>query len=159
MRLAFWAVAVSILLVGPTLLQGGVPAYDVEHAVALAQAQNPEIAIARKKLEAAHGGLVEARAGYLPSLVSTGLLDKRQDQSDTRLRQEDYNASVRVLENVYTGGATTNRVAIARLKIEQADYDFQETANRIAMETRIAFYEALLNRAKIQVHEDSVRAL
>src|SRR5438477_705838 len=159
MRLAFWAVAVSILMVGPTLLQGGVPAYDVEQAVALAQAQNPEIAIARKKLEAAHGGLIEARAGYLPSLVSTGLLDKRQAKLETRLRQEDYSASLRLQENVYTGGATTNRVAIARLKIEQADYDFQETASRIAMETRITFYEAFLNRAKIQVHQDSVRAL
>src|SRR2546429_2849775 len=99
MRLEFWAVAVSILLVGPTLLQGGVPTYDAEQAVALAQAQNPEIAIARKKLEAAHGGLIEARAGYLPSLVSTGLLDKRQEQSGTPLRPGDYKASGRCLGN------------------------------------------------------------
>ncbi|MFN2541656.1 MAG: TolC family protein [Chthoniobacterales bacterium] len=159
MRLEFWALALSILLGLPGRLPAGVPTYTVGQAVALAQAQNPEIAIARKKMEAAKGGLVEARAGYLPWVISTGLLDKRQEQEDTRLRNEDYNASLRLQQNVYTGGATTNRVAIARLKIEQADYDFQETANRITMETRIAFYEALLNRAKIRVHEDSVRAL
>ena len=159
MRFHFPAVALSILLALDGGARAGVPTYTVDQAVAVAQAQNPEIAIARKKMEAAHGGLVEAKAGYLPALVSTGLADKRQDQVDTRLRQEDYNASLRLQENVYTGGATTNRVAIARFKIEQADYDFQETTNRVAMETRVAFYEALLNRAKIQVHEDSVRAL
>jgi outer membrane protein len=159
MGLDLRAVALLILLVLPTRLTAGVPTYTVEQAVATAQAQNPEIAIARKKVEAARGGLVEARAGYLPAVVSTGLADKRQEQEETRLRDEDYSASVRLQQNVYTGGGTSNRVAIARLKIEQADYDFQETASRIAMETRIAFYEALLNRAKIQVHEDSVHAL
>ena len=158
-RWPIWAAALSILLAVRGSAHAGVPSYTVAQAVAVAQAQNPEIAIARKKMEAARGGLVEAKSGYLPALVSTGLADKRQDQVDTRLRQEDYNASLRLQENVYTGGATTNRVAIARLKIEQADYDFQETANRVTMETRIAFYEALLNRAKIEVHEDAVRAL
>src|ERR1043166_9296475 len=118
------AAALSILLAVAGGARADVPSYTVVQAVAVAQAQNPEIAIARKILEAARGGLVEAKAGYLPALVSTGLADKRQDQVDTRLRQEDYNASLRLQENVYTGGATTNRVAIARLKIEQADYDF-----------------------------------
>lgn len=159
MRLDFRAVALSILLALRGALQGGVPTYTADQAVALAQAQNPEIAIARKKMEAAQGGLIEARAGYLPALVSTGVADKRQHQEQTRLRDEDYNASLRLQQNVYTGGATTNRIAIARLKIEQADYELQETVNRITMETRIAFYEALLNRAKIHVHQDSVRSL
>ena len=159
MRWRIRAAGLSILLALPGGIVAAGPTYTLDQAVALAQAQNPDIAIARKKVEAARGGLVEARAGYLPALVSTGLADKRQEQEETRLRDEDYNASLRLQQNVYTGGATTNRVAIARLKIEQADYDLAETANRIAMETRIAFYEALLDRAKIQVHEDSVRAL
>jgi outer membrane protein TolC len=59
------------------------PSYDVEQAVALAQAQNPDIAIARKKVIGAHGGLIEARSGFLPSLTSTGLYDKRQQQSQS----------------------------------------------------------------------------
>jgi outer membrane protein len=159
MRFQVRAVALSILLGLPGRVHAGGPTYTVDQAAAVAQAQNPEIAIARKKMEAARGELVEARAGYLPAVVSTGLFDKRQQQEETRLRDEDYNASLRLQQNVYTGGATTNRVAIARLKIEQADYDFQETENRIAMETRTAFYEALLNREKIQVHQDSVRSL
>ncbi len=78
------------------------PSYDVEEAVALAQAQNPDIAIARKKVIGARGGLIEARSGFLPSLTSTGLYDKRQQQSQSQLRQEDYNATLKLEQNLYT---------------------------------------------------------
>ncbi len=41
--------------------------------------------------------------------------------------------------------------------IEKQNYELQETANRVAMDVRIAFYDLLLNRAKVRVREDSVR--
>src|SRR6266536_3500198 len=135
------------------------PTYTIEEAVAIAQAQNPEIAIARKKVQAARGGFVEARSGFLPSISSTGLYDKRQQQSETRLREEDYNATLRVEQNIYTGGAVTSQVAIARLNIEKQTYELQEIASRVAMDVRIAFNELLLNRAKVRVRQDSVRVL
>jgi outer membrane protein TolC len=136
-----------------------VPTYTIEEAVALAQGQNPEIAIARKKVQAARGGFIEARSGFLPSVASTGFYDKRQQQTETRLREEDYNAILRVEQNLYTGGAVTSQVGIARLNIEKQGYEFQEVADRVTMDVRIAFNELLLNRAKIRVREDSVRVL
>jgi outer membrane protein TolC len=159
MRLEIRAVACLIILALPAPLQAAAPTYSSEEAVALAQAQNPEIAIARKQVQAARGGLIEARSGFLPSVVSTGLLDKREHQAQSNLRNEDYNASLRVYENIYTGGSVTSQVAIARLNIEKQDYELQEIANRVAMDVRIAFNELLLNRAKIRVREDSVRVL
>jgi outer membrane protein TolC len=159
MRFGVRAVALLILLALPAPLLAAAPTYSIEEAVALAQVQNPEIAIARKKIQAARGGLVEARSGFLPSVVSTGVLDKREHQSETRLRDEDYNASLRVVQNLYTGGAVTSQVAIARLNIDKQEYEFQEIANRVAMDVRIGFNELLLNRAKIRVREDSVRVL
>jgi outer membrane protein len=135
------------------------PTYTIDQGVSLAEDQNPEIIIARKKIEAARGGLIEARSGYLPSVVSSGFADKRQTQSQTTLRQEDYSATVRALENVYTGGAVSSQVAIAVLNIEKQTYELQETTNRVSMDTRIAFYDLLLNRAKVRVREDSVRVL
>src|SRR5437667_4745080 len=135
------------------------PTYTIEQAVATAQAQNPDIAIARKKVQAARGGFIEARSGFLPSISSTGLYDKRQQQSETRLREEDYNATLRVEQNIYTGGAVTSQVAIARLDIEKQNYELQEIASRVAMDVRIAFNEILLNRAKVRVRQDSVRVL
>jgi outer membrane protein len=135
------------------------PTYTVEEAVAIAQAQNPDIAIGRTQVQAARGGLIEARSGFLPSVTSTGFYDKRQRQKETRLRDEDYNASLRVEQNLYTGGAVPSQVAIARLNIEKQGCEFQEIAYRVTMDVRIAFNDLLLNRAKVRVHDDSVRVL
>ena len=135
------------------------PNYTIEQAVALAQAQNPEIAIARKKIQGARGGWIEARSGYLPSLSSSGLYDKRQQQSETRLREEDYNARLQIEQNLYTGGAVPSQVAIAHLNIDKANYELKEIVGRVTQDVRIAFNELLLNRAKVRVRQDSVRVL
>src|SRR5260370_34417285 len=133
------------------------PVYGIEQAVALAQERNPEIRIAHKKVTAARGGFIEARSGYLPWLSSSGLVDKRQTSSETNLRQEDYNAILKLEQNLYTGGAVSSQVAIAQLNIAKANYDLQETISRVTMDVRIACNELLLNRAKVRVHEDSVQ--
>src|SRR5216110_1934218 len=161
MRLKFAAISMLIAAVmpGSANIVRAVPAYTIEQAVAVAQKHNPEILIARKKVLAARGGFIEARSGFLPSLSSSGLYDKRQTQSETNLRQEDYNAILRLEQNLYTGGAVTSQVAIAQLNIDKANYELQEIANRVTMDVRIAFNELLLNRAKIRVREDSVRVL
>lgn len=133
------------------------PLYTIEQAVAVAQEHNPDILIARKKVQAARGSWIEARSGRLPWLSSSGLYDKRQQQSQSQLRQEDYNAILRLEQNIYTGGAVGSQVAIAQLNIDKANCELQEIVSRITMEVRIAFNDILLNRAKVTVRENSVR--
>ena len=160
MRFKFAAISVLIAAALPASPRAlGVPAYTIEQAVAVAQEHNPDILIACKKVLAARGGFIEARSGFLPSLTSNGLYDKRQTQSETSLRQEDYNAILKLEQNLYTGGAVTSQVAIAQLNIAKANYDLQEFVSRVTMDVRIAFNELLLNRAKVHVREDSVRVL
>src|SRR5213080_520662 len=160
MCLKFAAISILIAAALPASPRAlGLPAYTIEQAVAVVQEHNPEILIARKKVLAARGGFIEARSGFLPSLSSSGLYDKRQTQSETNLRQEDYNAILRLDQNLYTGGAVTSQVAIAQLNIDKANYELQEIASRVIMDVRIAFNELLLNRAKVHVREDSVRVL
>lgn len=133
------------------------PAYTADEAVAAAKKQNPEILIAAKQLEAAKGGVIEARAGFLPGVVSTGLLRKRERAEASRLRSDDYEASVRVVQNLYTGGGITSQLAIARLNEEKRALEYQALVNRVSMDVRLAFYDVLLNRAKIRVREQSVQ--
>src|SRR5881628_412111 len=161
MRLKFAGISILIAAALPSSssVLGAAPVYTIEQAVAVAQEHNPEILIARKKVLAARGGFIEARSGFLPSLTSSGLYDKRQTQSETNLRQEDYNATLRLEQNLYTGGAVTSQVAIAQLNIQKANYDLQETVSRVTMDVRIAFNELLLNRAKVRVRRDSVQVL
>src|SRR5881398_4163164 len=158
-KFAAISVMIAAALAVPSKFLEAMPAYTIEQAVALAQERNPEILIAHKKVVAARGGFIEARSGYLPWLSSSGLYDKRQTQSETNLRQEDYNAILKLEQNLYTGGAVTSQVAIAQLNIDKANYELQEIASRVIMDVRIAFNELLLNRAKVHVREDSVRVL
>src|SRR5262249_53193244 len=163
MRRRFYAIALlcSLLIAGLAISSRafGVPTYTIEQAIAVAEEHNPEILIARKKVQAASGGVIEARAGFLPSITSNGLYDKRQTQSETNLRQEDYNVTLKLEQNLYTGGAVTSQLAIARLNVEKQNYELQEIASRVAMDVRIAVNELLLNRAKVRVQQDSVRVL
>src|SRR5947199_9631774 len=149
----------AAVLSASSKILGAAPAYTIEPAVAAAQERNPEILIARKKVLAARGSFIEARSGFLPSLTSSGLYDKRQTQSETNLRQEDYNAILKLEQNLYTGGAVTSQVAIARLNILRQSYELQETASRVEMDVRIAFNELLLNRAKGGVRQTSESVL
>ncbi len=132
---------------------------SLEEAVALARKQNPDILVARKQLEAARGGIVEAKSGYLPSVLSSGLLRKRERQELSRLREDDYNASLRVVQSVYTGGATAGRMAIARLTAERRALELAAVEQRVTMDLRVAYYELLLNRARIGVREQAVRVM
>src|SRR5215203_3071924 len=115
----------AVLAVSSSSLRA-MPVYGIEQAVVLAHERNPEILIAQKKVIAARGGFIEARSGYLPSVSSSGLYDKRQTESQTNLRQEDYNAIVKLEQNLYTGGAVSSQVAIAQLNIAKANYDIQD---------------------------------
>ena len=132
---------------------------SLSDAIALAKKQNPEIAIARKQLEAARGGRIEARSGYLPSVVSSGLLRKRTRSDDSRLRKDDYNASLRVVQHVYSAGEVRARIEIARLNEEKAQLELAAVTNRVTMDLRIAYYELLLNRAKIDVQTQALRVM
>ncbi|HEX8897076.1 MAG TPA: TolC family protein, partial [Chthoniobacterales bacterium] len=156
MRRCWWAVIlVMISGLGAAVSKAG-PAFTADEAVATARKQNPEILMAAKQLQAARGGVIEARAGFLPGVVSTGLLRKRERAESSRLRSDDYDASVRVVQNLYTGGAVTSQLTIARLNEEKRALEYQALVNRVSMDVRLAYYDVLLNRAKIRVREQSV---
>ncbi|HEY7001900.1 MAG TPA: TolC family protein, partial [Candidatus Udaeobacter sp.] len=159
MRLELAAIIMLIAALSPCSNAFAGPTYTIEQAVAIAQERNPDILIARKQVQGARGGVIEARSGFLPWLSSNGLVDKRQTQSETNLRQEDYNVTLKIEQNLYTGGAVTSQMSMARLNVDKQNYELQEIASRVAMDVRIAFNELLLNRAKVRVRQDSVRVL
>ena len=135
------------------------PCYTIDAAIRAARAHNPDVAIAQENVQAARGELVEARSGYLPAVVSSGLYRQRKQQGDTNLRPEDYNANLRVVQSLYSGGATPSRTAIGRLKLAKAQAQLEAVVDRVTMDVRLAFYELLLNRERIQVREESVAVL
>jgi outer membrane protein TolC len=157
MRGGVWvAYLVLALTIVPAWAQ---PRYTIAQAIQVARAHNPDVAIAEKKVQAARAELVEARAGYLPAVVSSGRYARRERHGSTNLRPEDYNANIRVVQSLYTGGATASRVAISHLNFAKAEAQLAAVVNRVKMEVRLAFNELLLNREQIGVREQSVEVL
>ncbi|MGZ5504233.1 MAG: TolC family protein [Chthoniobacterales bacterium] len=153
-----WRLPLILLLLGSAFCANAASErrLSLSEAIALAKKQNPEILIARKQVEAARGGRIEARAGYLPSVTSSGLLRKRAESAQSSLRTDDYNAQIRVQQNIYSGGAVKARNAIARLLEEKRQLELEAVTDRVLMDLRADYYEALLNRAKVEVREQSV---
>ncbi len=63
------------------------------------------------------------------------------------------------MQNLYSGGATSNQTEIARLALAKQQDELQAVTDRVTMDVRLAFYELLLNREKIHVREESVALL
>jgi outer membrane protein TolC len=66
---------------------------------------------------------------------------------------------VSVVQNLYTGGAVSSETAIARLKLQKEEAELAAVIDRVTMEVRIAFYELLMNRAKVEVQDQAMDVL
>ena len=103
--------------------------------------------------------MIEARSSSLPRCWRRVCCANGNNQRTLSLRPEDYGASLRVFQNVYSSGRNKGRLSIARLLEEKRALELSAITDRVAMDLRVAYYELLLNRAKIGVREQSVRVL
>lgn len=138
------------------------PVFTLDECIDLALRQNPDVLVAKKRVEEAAGGVIEARAGYLPSVTASG--EYKAIESDladlknsvTNRRDSAWNGSIRVTQTIFSGGGVQGRMAIAQLNRETRMLEYRSTIDRVIMETRIAFYDILRNRADIGVREKAV---
>ncbi len=140
------------------------PQYTLQQCLDRALEQNPDILVSRKHLEEAAGAIIEARAGFLPSLTSAASYEKLETDyatlgGTTSNRTYIWSVYIRLTETVYAGGAVRARMDIARLQRQSRTLDFEATIDQVVMDIRIAFYDILRNKADIAVHEEAVNFL
>ncbi|MEI8063489.1 MAG: TolC family protein [Verrucomicrobiota bacterium] len=127
--------------------------------------QNADVLVAKKRVEAAAGMIIEARAGYLPSLTTSANYEYLESDYSTLAganpnnRPFIWNIYLRLTENVYAGGATRGKLDIARLQKQSRLLDYQTIVDRVIQDVRIAFYDILRIRADIIVHEQAIAFL
>lgn len=149
----------------PTVTDAIPSRLTLEQCLNLVLQRNPDVQVARKKLEEAAGAIVEARAGYLPSVMAsanyTRIEDSYMNQNGAipNRRPELWGVSIRVTETVYSGGAVGGKLEIAKLGKASRMLDFESTLDRVIMDTRIAFYDTLQNKAEVSVHQQAVTFL
>jgi len=140
------------------------PRYTLQQCIDRALVQNPDIQVAQKNLEAAAGGIIEARAGFLPSLAAYGNYEKLETDYATlggavANRTFIWNVTIRLTENVYAGGAVRANMDIARLQKQSRTLDYEAAIDQVIMDVRVAFDDILRNKSDVAVHEQAVNFL
>jgi outer membrane protein TolC len=140
------------------------PHYTLQDCINRALEQNPDILVSKKHLEEAAGSIIEARAGFLPSLTSSAGYEKLETDYATlggsaSNRTYVWSVNIRLTETVYAGGAVRARMDIARLQRQSRTQDFEAQVDQVIMDVRVAFYDILRNKADVTVHEQAVNFL
>jgi len=137
--------------------------YGLQDCVNLALKQNLDLVVARKRIEEAKGGIIEARAGVIPYVESTAVVRQREqdNQSTSNLDSQDerYRATVQAVHSLYSGGSVRSKIAIAKITTEKSRQEFQAVVNRVVMDVRNAYYDVLYCRANVEVRRQSVEVL
>ncbi|MDE1170390.1 MAG: TolC family protein [Verrucomicrobium sp.] len=148
---------------GPSLSSR--PVYTLRDCLDLALRQNPDLLIAKKGIEGAAGGVIEARAAFLPQLSTSGLYQKREQgtltstQQDPNLRDENWYVTLRLTENVFSAGENTSRMRMARLAQSSKMLGYQAAVDDVLLRVRLAYYELLLAQSNIEVRRQAVDLL
>ncbi|MFQ3670517.1 MAG: TolC family protein, partial [Verrucomicrobiia bacterium] len=72
---------------------------------------------------------------------------------------EDWAINVRLFQNVYSGQAVRNRVAISKLLEQVRLLEYQALVDRIVMDVRIVFDEILAARTAVEVRRQAIELL
>jgi TolC family type I secretion outer membrane protein len=140
----------------------------LQDCIDLALRQNPSILKAREEIRRTHGVIVEARAPAIPQVTAGGqyqridknTIDAFPGSTNIFKNQENpWTAQVEVSQLVYAGGRVRAALRAAKLSDQIAALGFQSAVANTLLDVRKAFYEILLNKAQIDVREQSVKLL
>ncbi len=134
----------------------------------LALKQNPSILKAQEEIRRTHGVVVEARAPAIPQVTASGQY-QRIDKTTIDVQpggigifqnqEQPWNAQIEVSQLVYAGGRVSAALRAAKLSDQIAALGFQRTVADTILSVRSAFYQILLNKAQVEVREQSVKLL
>ena len=143
----------------------------------LAETQNGTIRKAKKDLEASHGVVIQTKAIAVPKLqaksnyqiIDQDSIDKFPFASSALpggsslagfpYADQQWSASVQLVQSIYEGGRISSALRTARLTKEQAVFQFQTTLADTLLEVRVSYDDVLLAAQQIIVQEASVNLL
>jgi len=121
----------------------------LDSVVSVAMNNRPEIKNGQLSIDIAHYDWLKARAGYLPILTATGQLSSSyySRSTDTYFKQLDNNFFQQVGVNlsipIFTRRTVKTQVEIAKINIDQAKLNLQNTRTVLAQEIEQAYINVI----------------
>ncbi len=106
-----------------------------------------------------------AQRAYYPTLDLTASIGVDRDKMRTKDSKSDWengfnkNAELRLIQNIYNGGATSNTKEQAISRMENASYLVLETADRTALKTVDAYLNVIKEKALLDLSAENVNTL
>jgi outer membrane protein len=134
----------------------------------LALKQNPAILKAREEIRRTKGVIIEVRAPAIPQITASGDYRSRDESTiDTfpgssaifNNQEQPWTAQIEFSQLVYAGGRVGAALRAAKLADQIASLGFQKVVADTILNVRTVFYQILLNRAQVDVREQSVTLL
>jgi adhesin transport system outer membrane protein len=129
---------------------------DVESATSTAITENPVLAVSDQSVEIAAQEREVARSEFFPKLELVGKANYENDVDGVSGHRDDYSVVVKVTWELFSGFRTTaaiKRTAATRLqRIEERN----ETARKVAEETRLAWESLQTARQRVELLQNAV---
>jgi outer membrane protein len=142
------------------------PTYTLNDCLQLALERNPGILKAQKDIERTQGLVITAKSTLYPQASLNGRVEERDDdlfsqgQYPELQRFRDYwTIQLSVSQNVYSGGANRQQIAIAKLLHEAALIQFQATIDQVLRDVKYAAYTVVVNQAQIDAETKTISLL
>ncbi len=141
------------------------PIYTLKDCLDIALRQNSDLLQAKKKIEAAAGSIVQARAYFFPQLNYGGSYQYQENHWATiginngGEPATSWNNGITITESLYSGGANTSRLGIAHLAHSNQILAYQATIDTVLLNVRLAYYLLLLDESNLDVHRQAIELL
>jgi outer membrane protein TolC len=113
---------------------------------------NLDLLAAPRSLVAANGTIPSASVpAFVPVPLSSSLVSSSANQT--------WQVTLTASQLIYDGGATIASTRAARINEDQAYYTLRDTIDTVVQTVRTQFYQILLDKALVQVQEESVNLL
>lgn len=152
----------------PKTAQGGTQKQNnditVHDTVKAAFSYNPGLQASQESRIGALHSVERARAGFFPSVVASagGGVSQRNDSVSRQYNEENdvlatADASLRLTQSIWSGGATTADVSSKRAQLESAGELLEDKASSLAFDAIVAHTEVLRRRALVRLAENNVK--
>ncbi|MFN2477376.1 MAG: TolC family protein [Chthoniobacterales bacterium] len=153
----------------------GVPRFTLDQAILTALQRNPDIQRTRQEVERAKGLYIELRAQALPRVDATSNFSNTDPElftskggptasggvftSGSGRVTDTYNVNVQATQIIFAGGRVVSQIRGADFQRDSAYFAFRNAIDQVISTVRQQFNTVLLNRALIDVQQESVGLL
>lgn len=141
---------------GVTIAEGNafdfdIAAFDVDAAVAAAQANNPDFQLAKDKVAQSQSELAATQLDMKPSVVLHGATGYKNGYVPevSKLRY-NYNAGVTLNVPIYSGGKMKKQIALNQLQVKQNELAIESLNNDYKRDIAQAFTDVKTNEERIR---------